>query len=137
MPTWLEIIRLEIENMNMNEILEPNTEVGNTERVIGVLKDNDLKKIYTLAMQWDRLAIENIVTARYSGDDDRNSLMIKSNELHKKSELLIEIFWTSLKDVFNLWGAEEVLGIRKGWKVVLFKPVPPPIAAFFNQIFGQ
>jgi hypothetical protein len=41
----------------------------------------------------------------------------KASEWHRKHEILMESFWVSIRDSFDLWDKSSV-GIRKDWKVV-------------------
>jgi hypothetical protein len=136
MTTWLDIIKMELENLDLEGLLEPTTEVGAKDHVVGEA-DTDLKRLYGLAMQWDKTAIESLVAARYVNNREHQEHHVeKATELHKKSELLMEIFWASIKDSFDLWQKPSV-GIRKGWKVVWSEPEVPPIIGILGELFGR
>lgn len=136
MPTWLDIVRMELENLDPKFLPEPTTEVGSRDHVVGEA-DTDLKRLYALAMQWDKAAIESLVAARYINNrEDQEHLVEKAAEIRRKSELLMEIFWVSLKDYFDLWRKPSV-GIRKGWKVVWSEPEVPPIIGILDELFGR
>lgn len=136
MSNWIDVIKMEIEMINAGELLEPYAEASSDDHVVGDL-DDDLKKIYTLALRWDKAAIEMLVSARYVNDDMRRKQDLeKASELRRKSELLMDIFWVSIKDSFELWKNPSI-GIRKGWKVVWSDANPiPPILGILGDLFG-
>lgn len=113
----LDVIKIELENMSTESMIEPTTELSEQDNVVGEI-GTDLKKLYSLAIQWDKEAIGALVAARYVGKASQcNNLIKKATELRKKSEILLEIFWVSIKDAFELWD-KPTIGIRTGWKVV-------------------
>jgi len=136
MPTWLDIVKMELENLDSKVLLEPTSEVQPKDHVVGEA-DPDLKRVYGLAMQWEKTAIEMVVAVRYVNNRANQEQTIhKADELKKKSEILMDIFWTSLKDSFDLWQRPSV-GIRKGWKVVWTEPEVPPIISILGELFGR
>ena len=136
MSNWIDVIKMEIKVIGEDELFEPHAEASSNDHIVGDL-DDDLKKIYTLALRWEKVATEMLLGARYINDDDRRYQdIVKANELHRKSEILIDIFWVSIKDTFELW-QKPAIGIRKGWKVVWSDANPiPPILGILGDLFG-
>lgn len=118
MSTWLDEIRMEIENMDPASIIEPPAEVNREHDHIVCEAEDSLRKLYTLTMQLEKEANMMLVNARFSGNI-ANMLEAAENaqRLMRKVDALREIFWISLKDSYDLWDKPTV-GVRKGWKVV-------------------
>lgn len=134
MPTFLDTVRIELENTD-GRLIEPTAEVGKKDHVVGVA-DEDIRKLYGLAMQWDKVAMETAIAARYVNNRaDQEQSAERALMLHKKSELLMDLFWASLKDAFDLWQKPSV-GIREGWKIVWSEPEVPPIIGLLGKMLG-
>jgi DNA-binding transcriptional regulator/RsmH inhibitor MraZ len=122
--------------MDTSNLVEPNAEISEKDHLVGEA-DVDLRKLYSLAISWEKTAIETLVAARYiNSKTDQEQRMEKANELRKKSEIMMEIFWISLKDSFDLWQKQSI-GIRKNWKVVWSEPEVPPILGILGDLFGR
>ncbi len=113
MPSWIDLIKMEMEMEQ--QLFEPQTEISKIDHIVGEV-DDDLKKLYCIAMQWKKAADETLPAARRI-NVDQDQQLAKARELYQKSEILQEIFWISLEDSFNLWHRRSI-GVRKGWKVV-------------------
>ena len=123
-PTWLDTLKMEAENLSHEELIEPQSELEDGEYVVGALDSEALKKYFTLAMRWNRDSQELVTWAAKANDpNSRDEDIALAAELRRKSEVLFDIFWTSLKDMYGLWGWDAV-GIRRGWKVVYKKETP-------------
>ncbi len=117
-PTWLDIIKLETENMSPEDFIEPQHELETEESVVGEVGDERLKRLFGLAMQWNREAVDCVRRASKTDDPAaRDEDLALATELRKKSQILFDIFWTSLKDEYGLWD-KDIIGVRRGWKVV-------------------
>lgn len=122
--SWLKILAMELSGLGPNEIIEPETEVDKSDVVVGEASD-DLKRIYTLAEKLREAGARYTVDARFSKDNRlRADLQRKVYELSQKVETLMQIFWITLKDDFNLWDKNSI-GVRKGWKVAYSKNDSP------------
>jgi len=136
MDTWLDIVKMELEMLSPEGQTEPHNEVGLKDHVVGEAEP-EVRKLYQLALRWERTAIESLVAARYINDRRRQEQDVeRASMLRKKSEMLMDIFWTSLKDHYDLWGKSEI-GIRKGWKVVWSEVEVPPIIDALRNFFGD
>ena len=135
MPTLLDMVRIELENMDFKHAIEPNREVGPKDHKVGKA-DPEVRKLYSLGMQWDKAAHETMLAARYLSDKTKQQEAIaKAEELHEKSEILLNIFWASLKDSFSLWGKPKI-GIRTGWYVVWSEDDIPSILGILGDLLG-
>ncbi|MBI2065802.1 MAG: hypothetical protein HYT68_01905 [Candidatus Zambryskibacteria bacterium] len=135
MPTLLDMVRIELENTDFKHAIEPNAEVGPQDHKVGTA-DLEVRKLYSLGMQWDKVARETLLAARYISDKNRQREMItRATEFHEKSDILLSIFWASLKDTFGLWGKPSI-GIRSGWHVVWSESEIPPILGILGDLFG-
>ncbi len=115
--TWLDTIRLELENMGP-DLIEPSTEVRQGDHTIDATVDAAHKRIYTLAMLQKKFREQAVLEARYACSRDVWRREVKrAVEFEKKAEILMEILWTSLKDSLDLWDKAR-LGIRKDWTLV-------------------
>lgn len=136
MSRWMSAVLKELEGLNQKGLLEPKTEVGPTDHVVGEA-NVEIRKLYGLAMQTSRRSAESIVSAQYDiNRETQEHHAAKAVELRKKAELLMEIFWVSIKDQFDLWQKPSV-GIRKGWKVVWSEPGPDSILDLLGTILDR
>ena len=120
----------------MGSSIEPSNEVEKDEHVVGTA-DADVQKLYGLAMQWQKTSMETAVAARFINRRKEAEANLETAAiLQKKSELVLEIFWLSLKETFDLWGKPSI-GIREGWKVVWSEPAPPQIGDILGGLFGR
>ncbi len=111
MKTWLKTIAEELQGLSSDDLLiSPDSEVSEKEEVIGEIDSDELKSIYCLVQKWGK-------AARFAAESGKAE---KASELAEKADLLMAIFWASLKDAFDLW-EKPAVGIRKDWKVVWFK----------------
>lgn len=125
MPTWLDMVSMEIKNMDPDKLIEPGGEVTSKDHVVGEM-DDDHKRFYSLAMQWEKAALEIALAGHYGNVNERAQAMRKAYQLRKKAEVLLENFWLSLNDTFDLWDKPSS-GVRRGWKVVWSEPSAPSI----------
>jgi hypothetical protein len=133
--TWLNDLQLELENLD-GKPFEPNNEVKKDEHVVGIA-DPDVRKLYSLAMQWQKSSMETAVAARFINKRNEQEESFETAAiLQKKSELLMEIFWVSLKEAFNLWDKSSI-GVREGWKVVWSEPEMPQIGDILGGLFSR
>lgn len=136
MTTFVDLILMDVQLVEEKGLIEPQAEPGSGDHVVGTAGP-ELQKLYSLALTWEKAATEAILAARYSTTKvNLNQTAVKITQLREKAKILMEIFWISLKDAFNLWDKESV-GIRKGWKVVWTNPQSPSIGDILGQIFGQ
>lgn len=142
MPTWLDMVKMEMENMDLASCPESASEEldNSTEKVCATLTDNpDLKKLHVLKLQWLRKAMELEVQARFStSSTERKELMLEIEQLGRKAQLVEQIFYVSLRDTYDLWD-KDCLHMRKGWKVVTHDGTShggPDIRDILGGLFG-
>lgn len=134
MSKFLESMLTELKSVN--NLMEPTGEIESDDHVVGEI-DDDLKRMYVLARQWERMALENFLSARYASDNSmRESYMYRASELKEKNDLLMKMFWISIRDSFHLWGKSNI-GIRKGWVAVWSNPSPPNIQQILGFLGGN
>lgn len=133
MSNFLESMLTELKTINLNNLMEPTGEIEPDDHAIGEI-DDDLKRMYSLAKQWEKKAFESLLAARYASDNSmRASYMYRANELKDKNDLLMKMLWISIRDSFNLWGKPRI-DIKKNWIAVWSNPPPsiPQILGFFG-----
>jgi hypothetical protein len=117
-PTWLDTIQMEAENMSPEDMVEPLSELEPGEIVVGEIEDDELKKIFGIAMHFREASVETAdLAGRVDDPEARQENLIEAIALRKKSRTLMDISWMTVKDRYDLWQKAQV-GIRRGWKVV-------------------
>ncbi len=139
---FLHTVGMELEQLDVTklskELAEPQfpVEKQNGEKIVGEVEE-DTRKLWILYTVWAKLSMETVVEARFCGNKKQSAeLLNRAVSLGKKSELLSEIFWASVKDALDLWGHNGSVGIRAGWKVVTTNPEEPPFLASLRDLFG-
>ncbi len=137
MPTWFDIVKAEVDSVDEKNLFEPQIDIDieGGDHEIGEA-DADLKKLYSLATKWQKSSMELMVAAQYVNNrEDQEYKIKKAKELGQKSNLLMEIFWVSIKEMYNVWHKPSV-GIRKGWRIVWSEPNGEPLPGFLKDLFG-
>lgn len=137
MSTWLETLQTEIQDeLKSVHLMEPNTDLGADDRIVGDM-DEQLRGVYSLAMRWMKTAADNATAAQFETNKERQELLSEqAQRLAKKSKILLDIFWISIKEQFDLWEKPSI-GVRRGCKVVWSESSTPPIVDLFRRLFGQ
>lgn len=113
----IEELLEEIKELAMSDVTPPIDQATDEEREVGLAND-DAKKVYGLAMKYDRKSMEYLIEARYGANDtQRQAWSAMAEEAAAKRGALLELFWIILRRDHNLWGGGSI-GIRKGWTVV-------------------
>jgi hypothetical protein len=130
--SWLKLLSIEL--ANLKQLVEPNPEVDPIrDHVVGVASE-ELQRLYTLANQLEEASEYTKLQAKFGKDDSiKEEAAKKAYELHKKSEVIREIFWLCLNDEFELWDKPSV-GVRKGFVVVYSDPKPPSFLDFLKGL---
>lgn len=92
----------------------------------------DLKRLYTLQDQILYEAEKAKIESAYVGFKDTQKFA-EYEKLQEKGNCLNAMLWISIKDMLGLWGQPETLGVREGWKIVLFKN---PFEGIFKGLLG-
>jgi hypothetical protein len=96
------------------DMLPPPTKLDDGEKVIGILTDDYIKRMFSLAAFYRRESMRLQVDLEASGEDPIQN--INYNQLKQKFETLQEIFWFLIRTHFAAWGMG--VGIRRGWTFV-------------------
>jgi len=124
MSTFLKLLPLELNELT--EFMEPPAEVAPNDRLVGDMSDTD-KRLWTLGKAMEKDCNQYQLDAKYAPNkEQRNELMAKAHELGAKSNILISLLWTSIRDEFGLW-SEPNVGVRADFKVVIAPEDIPPL----------
>jgi len=131
MSTFLKLLPLELNELT--EFMEPPAEIAPDDRLVGDMSDTD-KRLWTLGKLLEKDCNQYQLDAKYAPNkDQRRELIAKARELGAKSNILISLLWTSLRDEFELW-SERNVGVRMGFKVVIVpEDIPPFIKSFGDK----
>ena len=110
----------------------PPFKIDTGEVVLLEVKDDLIKKIYTLAAFYKKESSIAAVNAGFSPDD--NEAVASHTRLEDKANMIMELFWFFTKEHYALWG-EKKIGIRKDWKIVR-RPDKPELPEFLKDLFG-
>jgi hypothetical protein len=116
MSDFIDSLKLEMKMVY--KFNEPKWPIKDGETVVVEEIPDPLKAIWTVAMSTSRQAGLFAIDQQCEGDDKTAQI----EELKSKAYAIESIFWVYVKDEFKLWGIPDSVGIRKGWKVVTFKP---------------
>jgi hypothetical protein len=117
MPTkWFNTLGAELKNWNLVG-MDPSFDVRASDHIVGTA-DDELRKLYELSIQYEKSGFESFTAMNNSKTEENCDYHAKkAMGFHKKHEILMESFWISIRDSFDLWD-RSLVGIRKGWKVV-------------------
>lgn len=117
MALWSDGIAKQLEGVDMKSVIEPPVELKPIDHIVGEANP-ELRQLWGLVQQLERRASEALIPARYDPSEEKRELYIaKAREYRVKAALVLEIFWATIKDTYDLWDKCEV-GIRQGWKIV-------------------
>lgn len=137
MPSYLNDLQLRISKVDPRVAIQPQTEVGPNDHVVGIMSDH-LKQLYHLREETVRMlgdlgkhletemspeeedgedGEESIGDSGLDGSDDLGELQKKVNALYHEWSVLDRLFWHSVCHEFSEI-AHKQIGCRKGWKVV-------------------
>lgn len=105
MPTWIDMIRRELEEMPDANLYEPHNPIEFDDRIAGEA-NVELRRLFTLSVRFEDL----ICTSSGS------NCILSDAELRQKANTLRAIFWVSIRDEFKLWDKNPI-SIRRGWKI--------------------
>ena len=131
MSTFLELLPLELKQVK--RFIEPDSDVAGGETIVGDMSDEH-KALYSLTRY----------IAKEASDIQSDLLICSDNEEEKKAmacalaakaNLINDLFWIVLKNDLSLWSCPEALGVRRGFKVVTYRP-KPKMPDFLSGFFG-
>jgi hypothetical protein len=136
--TFLGQLMQEIAGMD-ETLFEPRQPHGEGDETVGLCLPY-MRKLYALAILCGRDRDQIELDHRYSqvSDDPCDVAHAKMNKLKAKCDVLMELFWASVKQELNLWTAGSI-GVREGWAVVVTKndEKEPPIKKFIDFLSGR
>lgn len=100
---------------------EPQEDVDpEIDEVVGELTD-DMKQLLGVAAYFNEkaMSVTKTLPPKATADDETRALA-KINLLTDKEDLVMSIFWNSVREAFDLWNV-KAMAIRKGWRVVKTK----------------
>lgn len=126
--TWFDLLQSELELIGEEDLIDPGEPIGNQEEIIGEMTLKQ-KKLYTLVEKMSKELDELVVEAKYAPYEKRDNYIVQIEELREKLKVLVDLFYISIKDHFDLWekmpkwAEKNVIGIglRTGFKVVKIK----------------
>jgi len=123
--SFLETLRLELENVNLTESPDPPFPVETGDHVVGIASEEH-KKLYAVWQNYERAGMETGIQARYArGEEERTQAIRRASSLSMKANLIRDLFWISLRDSFDQWGRD--IAIKAEWKVVWTETKPPSL----------
>lgn len=127
---FLDVLRMELENMDEENLHAPSEPFSKGEEPVAVLEDTVLKKLYSLAVSYEDQIMSLLVCEKNTPE-----VIANVRVLNRKAECMKNIFWISLYDKFNIPCDKAYLGIRIGWVVVKNAcPQPAIEEGFFIKI---
>jgi hypothetical protein len=128
---WLNWIKIEMDLLD--KIVDAPGDVTKNDKVIGTVSE-PLKKLYTLWQVTEKNSDEIALKVKY-GEVQLDDIITRLRELKWKGSALEAIFWTCVKEEFELWD-EPSIGIRKNHTIVVAKQQGGGFGHLFQQFFG-
>ena len=135
--TWFKLLATELESLSENDLSGPLlAELEEKDHVVGdITSDLDLQKFYVLGRRLIAESERLLIDAREAGSrKEMEELVSRAQELTDKGHLIVNIFWTLIKDSFQLWDKSSI-GIREGWQVV-WSDQNSSLPPFLRGLFG-
>ena len=118
MATWLRLLPLELDGVDIDGVAEPENPLNDGDNVIGDM-DDTCKKLYALYLFNMQAADKLAVEARYCKDKDkRKELTAGSYKSSMLAYALYQIMFMEIRDQFKCWDMN--LDIKVGFKIVSF-----------------
>lgn len=139
MPTWLDMVKMEVENMDPCLIKDPTSQELNPacDTLLVTIENIELQKLYALSMQWKRSAMELGVKLQFETDPEEAArLSYESRQLMMKSSVMQQIITISIRDAYDLWDKGSI-HFCKGWRIVECNADSgPDIGSILGGLFG-
>lgn len=136
MADWLALLRVELENLDREALIEPIAELEPNDNVVGEAS-MELRRIHTLANQFKQNAARTLLEVQLARDGKTYQEMFKRFcELDTKAEILRGIFWAGVKDEHQLWDKESI-GIRRGWQITWSSEKGERQQGLWEKFFGR
>lgn len=112
--TFLDTLRMELENFPEDQLFEPTEDVAEGEEVLMTMEP-DQKTMYSLAMRWEKLSRQTMLEARYTkAGPDQSSMVLEGAKQSMQSRLLLGILWYTFVEQLGC----DTFAYRADWKVV-------------------
>lgn len=108
---------------NCGRFIEPRAVLRPGEPVVGECTEFQ-KKLWTVHQQQLRHVEELKIEMHYGYQKPTPEMQNFLKQAEQRQELLIGLFWESVKARFNLWD-QQFIGVREGFKVVKMPETPP------------
>lgn len=132
---WLDVLKIELDAIGDNDLIEPSAEVEPNEQVVGLVP-KELRKLYTRIEQTEAEVLRFMADARVAkSEKERTQAIEKTIELKSKAKALWEILWVCIREEYKLWGPYAI-GIRKSWNIVKKEGGPPSLPDFIKKLLG-
>lgn len=139
MATWLDGLKAELAKLKSNsvELMEPLEEADEEyEHEIGEA-DEELRRLYHLAISWEKMAASKAIEARYARDRESAEISMQlARMFSRKSRAIFEILWITVRDIFDVWD-KPCINMRRGWKIVWFEQRMPSGPEIIGRFFGM
>ena len=134
--TWFKLMPTELESLSENELVRPLVELEGRDHIVGSIdSDLDLQKLYALGRRLIAESERLLIDARAARSrEEMGELVSRAKEFNEKGELIVSIFWASIRDSFRLWDKPSI-GIREGWQVV-WSDEDTSLPSFLRDLFG-
>jgi len=133
MALWMDLVKIEMENLAADQLIEPDALIEGGDHVVGEL-DMAMRRLYTLGLLYVKETVDTTGHLVVAQSNARTELESRAIEYQRKAELLRGLFWLSLNDQFELWTRPSV-GVRRGWKVV-WSDVEKRPGVLLRDLFG-
>lgn len=118
----------------------PEGEVEIGEVVLGVLENPIARSLFSFRAELAHSAkkfADSLPEERPTDKAKRIELLIKFTKVRSRSQIIGELFWEAVYSDFPEARNPDVsLGIREGWKVVIFKSQRSPFQDLFDILGG-
>jgi len=114
---WFDMLRLELDVIGDDELIEPDGEMRPDEKVVGIAS-GDIKKLHTRVSQLKAEALRAAADVEAARNErERMAAIVRVREIYEKYQLVLKVMWVCIRDEYRLWGGDSI-GIRFGWKIV-------------------
>jgi len=119
---FLRDLMKEVEDVDLTTVSEPEREVEEGDRAVGVLPDW-LKKLYAVYLTYEAKAEHYKKTygwfTRMAAKLDETEVERDIWQAHKNYKFVKYLFWYSIEETFPEVLGANLIALRKGWQVVI------------------
>lgn len=130
-PLWLDTIRFEMDAIPDEDVLPPPDDLEENERLLGILTDQRVRRIFTLsrlvAYKAAKVGLDRQFASKLGGKivgDVPTSA--EHAQMTAKAEALNNLFWIEVRESMRTEiGDVDCIAIRKDWQLVESVPDEP------------